>query len=255
MLGMPILYEFDSLEENFKLANKLGLDFVELNLNFGYCRKEMEEGNVKKLLDKYNLKATLHFYDEADFGSYDEVVAAYILLCKKYTELGKDYISIMNFHNVPGPVVTIGGVKNYIYAKEYDTYIKKLINNFKLINDYLAQFDIKMVIENVDGAENADFLFKNYIEFKKEGFRFNYDIGHDNRSGSELYNFIQKHELKFDEFHFHDANKKGCHIALGDGDIDLKYFKDLAIKSNAWVLLEVKSSEDLIKSVAYYNKL
>ena len=255
MLGMPILYEFDSLEENFKLANKLGLDFVELNLNFGYCRKEMEEGNVKELLDKYNLKATLHFYDEADFGSYDEVVAAYIQKNKKYTELGKDYISIMNFHNVPGPVVTIGGVKNYIYAKEYDTYIKKLINNFKFINDYLAQFDIKMVIENVDGAENADFLFKNYIEFKKEGFRFNYDIGHDNRSGSELFNFIQKHELKFDEFHFHDANKKGCHIALGDGDIDLKYFKDLAIKNNAWVLLEVKSSEDLIKSVSYYNKL
>ena len=83
MLGMPILFEFDSLEENFKLAKELNLDFVELNLNFGYCRKEMEEGNVKALLDKYGLKATLHFYDEADMGSYDEVVDAYIKLCEK----------------------------------------------------------------------------------------------------------------------------------------------------------------------------
>lgn len=255
MLGMPILYEFDSLEENFKLASKLGLDFVELNLNFGYCRKEMEERKVGDLLKKYNLKATLHFYDEADFGSYDEVVDAYISLCKKYVEYGKDYISIMNFHNVPGPVVTIGGVKNYIYAKEYDTYIEKLISRFKFIRDYLSKFDIKMVIENVDGAENADFLLDNYYAFEREGFKFNYDIGHDARSDSKLFKFIQKHELKFDVFHFHDANKKGCHLALGDGDIDLKYFKDLAVKNNAWVLLEVKSSDDLIKSVPYYKNL
>ena len=35
-LGMPQLYEFDTIEENLALAKKLGLDFVELNLNFGY---------------------------------------------------------------------------------------------------------------------------------------------------------------------------------------------------------------------------
>ena len=69
------------------------------------------------------------------------------------------------------------------------------------------------------------------------------------------FKFIKKHELKFDEFHFHDAGSKGVHLALGDGHIDLKYFKDLAIKNNAWVLLEVKSSEDLIKSVPYYKNL
>ena len=75
-LGMPQLYEYDCIEDNLKLAKKLGLDFIELNLNFGYCRKEMEAGTVKALLDKYGIKATLHFYDEADLASYDEVVEA-----------------------------------------------------------------------------------------------------------------------------------------------------------------------------------
>ena len=117
-LGMPILFEYDNLEDNFKLAKALNLDFVEMNLNFGYCRKEMEEGQVKELLDKYNLEATLHFYDEADMGSYDEVVDAYLVLLERYAKLGKDYIKMMNMHNNPGPVVTISGVKNYIYAKE-----------------------------------------------------------------------------------------------------------------------------------------
>ena len=41
-LGMPILYEYNSIKENIDLAKKLGLDFIELNLNFGYCRNEME---------------------------------------------------------------------------------------------------------------------------------------------------------------------------------------------------------------------
>ena len=30
-LGMPILYEFNSIKENIELAKSLGLDFVELN--------------------------------------------------------------------------------------------------------------------------------------------------------------------------------------------------------------------------------
>ena len=179
-LGLPILYEYDNLEDNFKLAKKLGLDFVEMNLNFGYCRKEMEEGKVKELLEKYNLEATLHFYDEADMGSYDEVVDAYLVLLNKYASLGHGYIKMMNFHNNPGPVVTISGVKNYIYAKEYDEYLKRIIKNFKKAEAIVNKFDIKMVIENVDGAKNADFLMENFIHLKDEVFKFNYDIGHDN---------------------------------------------------------------------------
>ena len=30
-LGMPILFEYDSIEENINLARKLNLDFIELN--------------------------------------------------------------------------------------------------------------------------------------------------------------------------------------------------------------------------------
>ncbi|MBQ7277429.1 MAG: TIM barrel protein [Bacilli bacterium] len=254
-LGLPILYEYDNLEDNFKLAKKLGLDFVEMNLNFGYCRKEMEEGKVKELLEKYNLEATLHFYDEADMGSYDEVVDAYLVLLNKYASLGHGYIKMMNFHNIPGPVVTISGVKNYIYAKEYDEYLKRIIKNFKKAEAIVNKFDIKMVIENVDGAKNADFLMENFIHLKDEGFKFTYDIGHDNMQNDSVLKLLEKTELKFDEFHFHDGNRKACHLALGEGTINLKYFKDLAIKNDAYVLLEVKSSEDLIKSVPFFKAL
>ena len=133
-LGLPQLFEYDKVEDNLILAKELGLDFIELNLNFSYCRKEMEEGKLADLLKKYNMEATLHFYDEADFASLDEVVNAYLKLLKKYLKFSKKLnLKTLNVHLNLGPVVTISGVKNYLYEKEYDSYIKRLIKNLNVV--------------------------------------------------------------------------------------------------------------------------
>lgn len=253
LLGMPQLYEFDTIEENLILCKDLGLDFVELNLNFGYCRAEMEAKTVCDLLKKYNLQATLHFYDEADFGSYDEVVEAYLILLDRYASLGKGYIKQINVHNIPGPVVTISGVKNYIYEKEYDVYIKRLINNFKRAEEICKRNDINMVIENTDNI--PAYMKRTYKDLYDNGFRFCYDIGHDGLSYDIIYEINEELNLPFDEFHIHDGTRKKCHLALGDGEIDIKKFKDLAIKNNAFVVLEVKQKSDLLVSVPIFNKL
>ena len=253
LLGMPQLYEFDTIEENLILCKNLGLDFVELNLNFGYCRAEMEAKTVCDLLKKYNLQATLHFYDEADFGSYDEVVEAYLILLDRYASLGKGYIKQINVHNIPGPVVTISGVKNYIYEKEYDVYIKRLINNFKRAEEICKRNDINMVIENTDNI--PAYMKRTYKDLYDNGFRFCYDIGHDGLSYDIIYEINEELNLPFDEFHIHDGTRKKCHLALGDGEIDIKKFKDLAIMNNAFVVLEVKQKSDLLVSVPIFNKL
>ena len=183
-LGMPQLYEFDTIEDNLKLAKELNLDFIELNLNFSYCRKEMEGGNLKALLDKYNMLATLHFYDEADFGTYQEVVDAYLIHLERYAKLGKDYIRSINIHNIPGPVVTISGVKNYIYLKEFDEYSKRLIDNLKKAEAICNKYGIILVIENTEGL--VPYMEKTYELEAKEGFKFCYDCGHDNVSPAKL---------------------------------------------------------------------
>ena len=116
-LGMPILYEYNSIKENIDLAKKLGLDFIELNLNFGYCRNEMERyQELEKIIKESNLEYTIHFYDEADFATYDEVVDAYLILLDKYLNLSKNMnIKLVNVHLNIGPIVTISGERNYIY--------------------------------------------------------------------------------------------------------------------------------------------
>ena len=198
------------------------------------------------------MEATLHFYDEADFASYDEVVEAYMRLLEKYARLGKGYIKLINVHNNAGPVVTISGVKNYIYDKEYDDYINRYINNLKKAEKICNDNGIKMVIENTNIPE---YMKKTYQDLQKANFRFNFDIVHDNNDKDMLFNILKEVDLKFDEFHIHDGNTKTCHLALREGNIDIKYFKDLAKQHNAYVVLEVKQKSDLIKSVPIFKEL
>ena len=251
---MPQLFNYEKLEDNFKLAKKLDLDFIELNLNFASCRNGLEDGSIKKLVDEYDIETTLHFYDEADLGTYDEVVKAYLDLLDKYASLGKGFVKQINIHLIPGPVVTIAGVKNYVYEKEYDAYIKRLINNLKKAEAICHKYEMNMVIENTDNT--PEYQNRTYKDLFKEGFRFCYDIGHDHLSRDIVLSLLSDVNLPFDEFHIHDAkNASTCHLALGEGTLDIKKYKSLAIKNNAYVVLEVKQESDLLTSVPIFRQL
>ena len=251
-LGMPQLYEYSTVEENLILAKELSLDFVELNLNFAYCRSEMESGKLCGLFEKFGLEATLHFYDEADFASYDEVADAYLSLLSKYASLGKGYVKIINIHLISGPVVTISGIKNYIYEKEFDEYAKRLLTNLKKAEKICRDNGIKMVLENTDHL--AKFMKKSYAILADAGYHFNYDIGHDCVDGDYLFNEVFPNlDIAFDEMHIHDSDTKNCHLAIGCGNTDFekyrKYYKD------AYIVLEVKQSSDLVVSVPRFKGL
>ena len=254
-VGLPLLFEYQTVEDNLILAKKLGLDFVELNLNFSYCRKAMEDGTLDRLHSKYDLKFTLHFFDEADFGSYNEVVDAYLSLLKKYASLAKGYVKMVNFHNNAGPYVTISGVKHYIYSKEYDEYIVRLINNLKKAKEILDEYGMDMVIENVDLGADVKFLSDNFIELSKRGFHFNLDVGHDYINGCPFTKLIEKNSFVLDEMHLHDAKDKMCHLQLGTGVIPVDKYLNLAKENDLYLLLEVKSSKDLEESIKVINSL
>ena len=253
-LGMPQLFEYETVEDNFKLAKKLDLDFIELNLNFASCREALEKKQVQQLVNKYNIEVTLHFYDEADLGSYDEVVKAYLGLLDKYASLGQGFVKQINVHLIPGPVVTIAGVKHYVYEKEYDSYIKRLVNNLKEAETICHKNAMKMVIENTDNT--PAYQARVYQDLYKEGFRFCYDIGHDHLSNDIVLGLLKDVNLPFDEFHVHDAkNRSTCHLALGAGALDIAKYKRLAEKNNAYVVLEVKQENDLLSSIPLFRQI
>ena len=251
---MPELFEYENLEDNFKLAKKLDLDFIELNLNFASCRDALEKHQVECLTKKYQIETTLHFYDEADLGSFDEVVKAYLALLEKYASLGSGFVRQINVHLIPGPVVTIAGIKHYVYEKEYESYIKRLINNLKEAEKICHKCGMKMVIENTDNTPS--YQVRTYKDLAKEGFRFCYDIGHDHLSEDIVWNLSNEIDLPFDEFHIHDAkNRTTCHLSLGQGELDIAKYKKLAEANNAYIVLEVKQESDLLISAPLFKQI
>ena len=256
-LGMPQLFEYENIEDNFKLAKKLELDFIEFNLNFASCREGLENGLIEKLSNQYHIHVTLHFFDEADFGLYEEVTSAYLSLLMQYAYLGKDFVKQINVHLNPGPVVTISGVKHYVYEKEYEQYKNRLVAGLRIAKRLCDKNGhINLVIENTDNLPDQSFVKKIYPHLLKEGFRFCYDIGHDHLSNDIIWKLDEQFHLPFDEFHVHDAkDRKICHLALGQGELDIAKFKKLADKNNAYVVIEVKQESDLMDSVPLFRKL
>jgi sugar phosphate isomerase/epimerase len=178
-------------------------------------------------------------------ASYEEVFEGYFKLLKKYLKYTKGLnTKLLNVHLNEGPVVTISGEKNYIYDKEFDKYIEYLIKNLRKIEKECNKYNIKLVIENIT---IPPYLEKTYKRLIQEGFNFNYDIGHDHTSGDVLKRIMEENEMKFLEFHVHDSTKTKCHLELGLGELDINYYTSIA--KDSYVVLEVKSSADLINSV------
>lgn len=255
-LGMPQLFEYEDIEDNFKLAQKLGLDFIEFNLNFASCREGLENGLIKDLSNQYHIHATFHFFDEADFGLYEEVTNAYLLLLEKYIKLGQGFVKQINVHLNPGPVVTISGVKHYVYDKEYNTFNIRLTGALNKAKEICNKYSVTLVIENTDNLPECSFVHKIYPHLQNWGFRFCYDIGHDHLSNDLVLGILKDVNLPFDEFHIHDAkNRSTCHLALGAGTLDIAMYKRFAEKNNAYVVLEVKQESDLLSSVPAFRNM
>lgn len=81
-----------------------------------------------------------------------------------------------------------------------------------------------------------------------------YDIGHDYTHENIIKRLITENDLRFEEMHIHDSNGNKDHLSLGEGNIDLDYFFKIAEKNQCYTLIEVKSENDLIKSIDYLNR-
>ena len=112
--------------------------------------------------------------------------------------------------------------------------------------------DIRIAVENTDGFREYE---KKAIEFLLESQKFGltWDIGHSKAIGEKDVPFIMSHKDHLIHFHIHDGSEvpPRNHLALGDGEIDLKERISLAKERNARCVLETKTIEALKKSVIW----
>lgn len=268
--GMPTLVENRTLEENIALCKRLGLSFIELNMNFPeYQLNQLERVNA--LLEAANsagIYYTIHLDENLDIANFNQLVSsAYFETVQRTIEVAKKLIClrdrygdisqhlVLNMHMNHGIYITLPDQKIQMYERNFDTYKSSYLLFRKLCEKWIGSADIVISIENTDLFRDHE---KKVIEqlLQSPAFCLTWDIGHSKAAGERDRSFLETHQAKLCHFHIHDGTEvpPKNHLALGDGEIDLEKRLQLAKKYNARCVLETKTVAALEKSVHWLKQ-
>ena len=265
--GMPTLIENRTLEENIRLCSRLGLRFIELNMNFPeYGTEALEQTELlTKAADEAGIYYTVHLDENlniADFNhlvtdSYLETVRRTIAAAKRLLPLRDRYGDpsqplTVNMHLHHGIFITLPDRKVQMYERDFDTYIASCRRFRGLCEEWIGGAPVMIAVENTDGfrayEQEAIGLF-----LESPCFGLTWDIGHSKATGEKDVPFILAHQNRLVHFHIHDGTETPPrnHLALGDGEISLKDRLRLAEERGARCVLETKTIAALKQSAAW----
>ena len=248
--GMPSLIENKTLEDNIALCKKLGLSFVELNMNFPeYQIDKIEDIDwFYKKADEVGIYYTIHLDENLNVADFNPLVReAYLETVRRTIEVAKSFVELknkygkkekpltMNMHMHHGIHITLPDRKVQMYERDFEVYMNYFLDFIKSCEEWIGDADIQIAIENSDC------------------FVLTWDIGHSKGTGELDVPFILNNKDKLRHFHIHDGREHPPkdHLALGDGEIDLLDRLNLAKECNARCVLETKTIEALKKSVEW----
>ena len=268
--GMPTLIEKRSLQDNIRLCRELGLQFIELNMNFPEYQADRLEQTEEliRAAEEARIYYTIHLDENlniADFNllvtdAYLETVRRSIEVLKKLLCLRERYGDrsqplILNMHMNHGIYITLPDRKVQMYERDFDRYMNSFAAFRSLCEEWIGDSDLMIAVENTDGFRDYE---KKAIEYllKSPKFGLTWDIGHSKAVGEQDMPFIRKHQDRLVHFHIHDGSEQPPknHLALGDGEIDLDERLALADIRNARCVLETKTIAALRASVQWLRE-
>lgn len=265
--GMPTLIENRTLEENAALCGELGLRFIELNMNFPEYQVDGlgQTDELIRIADRYRLYYTIHLDENlniADFNplvteAYLETVRRTILAAKvllplrdRYGDPGRPLTLNMHMHH--GIFITLPDRKVQMYERDFETYMKSFAAFRSLCEEWIGDSGIMIAVENTDGFRDYEKKAVEYL-LQSPKFGLTWDIGHSKAVGEKDVPFLMEHRERLIHFHIHDGTETppGNHLALGDGEIDLKDRLRIAESRQARCVLETKTVQALKQSVQW----
>jgi hypothetical protein len=249
-VGMPVLMEFQTIEDNIKLAVQLKLDFLELNMNFLYCMPTPKlRDTLQEAKDTHGLSYTFHYYDNVDISSPNDNYMTYLM--SDMTLIGKTLqglVSKIVLHIEPGSFMTIYSEKHYVYKYDKD-YVSRTVSNVLKLQDILNAYGILIVLENVPIHPYMEALYQG---LKEAQISFTWDIGHDVIYEHYLFSsFRTKYHLDIKHMHMHNVLNLSDHQRLTLGKLNIKEYIKYAMNHHLSVVIEVKDKDNIIESVQY----
>ena len=255
--GMPTLIENRDLEEAVLLCKELGLQFVELNMNFPmYQIPQVEEtAYLKELAAKNNIYFTIHLDENLNVCDFNPLVAdAYLQTVERALKAAHEIgAPLLNMHMNHGINVTLPDRKVRLFGEYREVYLTAIRRFRRMCEDVAGDFGVKVCVENTDG----------FLDFEKEAieellqsdmFALTWDIGHSHTCDNVDEAFLMQHKGRLYHFHIHDGLGNKNHQTLGTGEIDLAQRIGIAKECGCRCVVETKTVDALRKSVAWLKK-
>ena len=243
--GMPTLIGCASPQESAALCRRLGLSFIELNMNLPEYQPDRLEEVLKNRPD--DIYYTLHLDENLNPFDFNAAVAdAWRDTALKTASLARKYgVPVLNMHIPRGAYFTLPGRKAYLYD-EYWPEVERKISGFR---DALAEAagDVHICLENTIFSGFAHLPDTLELLLEAPCFGLTYDCGHDHTDICRALPFYQRHANRLLHFHMHDYNGRTAHLPLGDGEMDID--RMLCMAAGCRVVLEVKDVPGLFASV------
>lgn len=256
-MGMPTLIELPDAESCAKLAHELGLAFVEINMSFPQYQPEtLDAEKLREIMDRYGVYFTIHADESTDPCNVNTRIAdVYSDTMERAVELAKKLgIPTINLHLLRGVYVTLPTRRTFIYAENEDFYLGKLREFRERMEKTVGGSGVRICVENTDGfdlpflAHGVDTLLESPV------FGLTFDIGHDHAINGLDKPFILARQDRLHHMHMHDGAGTKVHLALGDGEMDIAWYKALADRHSCRIVLETKTVEALKQSVKYLRE-
>ena len=252
-IGMPALVEYTKLNELVDLCQELKLNFIELNMNLPYnFIQNISPTELKKITEETNIEFTMHMPDEADLGTfYQSVREGYVKLFSDTLDWAYESgVKLLNLHIIEGAKMTLPDKKVYIYDQYSVEYQNNFIKSIESLSLKAHKYNTILSIENSHnfGKTYIQKVLDKAITYKN--VELTWDTGHDAVSNFTDKIYLMKHVEQIAHMHFHDAKGQKDHQVPYDGELNISEIIRFARERNITMLIEVKTSEALRKSVA-----
>jgi sugar phosphate isomerase/epimerase len=258
VFGMPTLIETKSPADCAALCRELGLDFVELNMNFPqYQTDGIDVDEFAETAEKYGIFYTVHLDENLNPCDFNRrVAAAYTDAVLRTVGLAKRLsVPLLNMHLPVGVYFTLPNGKAFLFGEYEDEYLKKLTEFRDACAAAIGGSDIKICVENTGGYDRAPFLKKGLdLLLESPVFGLTFDIGHNYGVGGGDETIVAARRDRLNHMHVHDVCNKRDHLALGTGDLNLTRYLELAKERNCRCVIETKTIESLRQSVEWLNE-
>ena len=268
--GMPTLIENRTLQENIILCSRLGMRFIELNMNFPeYQIEELEQTDrLLRFAEEAGIHYTIHLDENLNIADFNRLVTdAYLETVRRSISVAKRLLPLrdrfgdpgqpltVNMHMHHGIFITLPDRKVQMYERDSGRYLASCRRFRDLCGEWIGDAPIRIAVENTDGfrsyEQDAIGLF-----LESPYFGLTWDIGHSKAVKEKDMPFLLAHEERLIHFHIHDATEEPPrnHLALGDGENDIEARLRLAERHNSRCVLETKTIDALDRSVQWLQE-